>query len=82
MPSAETNPNNGVDLTIHLDQADAEILFLLAIDSGQSLEDVLLGMMEEMTTDLAISETRQPKVLQAIAEYQRTSQFDPAKWHE
>ncbi len=82
MQPLETNPNNGVDLTIHLDQADAEILFLLAIDSGQSLEDVLLGMMEEMTTDLAMSETRQPKVQQAIAEYQRTSQFDPDKWHE
>lgn len=72
--------NNSIKLTISLDKDDAEKLFLLAIHSDQSLEDVILGMMEETTSELSLDNVQQPVVQRAIEEYHRTGQFDPTKW--
>lgn len=81
MQPDSNDTKKGIDLTIHLDEADAQILFLLAIHAGQSLEDIILGMMEETTSDLLVSNIQQPTVEAAIEEYKRTGQFDSAKWH-
>jgi hypothetical protein len=80
MQPHETTSSKGINLNIHLDESDAGILFLLAIHSDQSLEDVLLGMMEEATSELQLNDTQQIVVKEALAEYKTSGKFEPAKW--
>lgn len=80
MQPNQQKSEGSIKLTITLDKDDTEKLFLLAIHSDQSLEDVILGMMEEATSELSLDNTQQPVVQRAIEEYRRTGQFDPTKW--